>query len=156
MQAGILIFCCGNPSRGDDAIGSLFFERLEKIRGGFDVFCDYQLQIEHVFDMNERDCVIFIDASVDIVGPFEMREIFPRKEICHSTHILSPEALLEVYVRILKKPHPKAYLLGVKGQSFDLGEPLSRDAERNLELAWDFLKQFLGLKCSFGKAAFPG
>ncbi len=150
------LICCGNPSRGDDALGHLVFDRLGNSSGEFDAFCDYQLQIEHVFDMHERECVIFVDAAVDIAGPFEMRETFPRRNTSHSTHALSPEALLDVYEKVMKSSAPKAYLLSVRGESFGLGEPLSANAQKNLDAAWVFLQDFMGLKSDLGKAAIPG
>ena len=150
------VICCGNPSRGDDALGHLFFDRLGKMSGEFDVFCDYQLQIEHVFDMNDRECVILVDAAVGIAGQFEMREIFPKRDASHSTHALSPEALLDVYEKVMKRTAPKAYLLSVKGESFGLGEPLSANAQQNLDAAWVFLQDFMELKSDLGKAAIPG
>ncbi|MHB1299298.1 MAG: hydrogenase maturation protease [Burkholderiales bacterium] len=155
-MSGTAVICCGNPSRGDDALGQLFFDRLEKASGEFEVFCDYQLQIEHVFDMNDREFVIFVDAAVDIAGPFEMREIFPERDMSHSTHALSPAALLGVYEKVMKRTAPKAYLLSVKGESFGLGEPLSVDAQKNLDAAWGFLQDFMELKSDLGKAAIPG
>ncbi|MHB1101125.1 MAG: hydrogenase maturation protease [Burkholderiales bacterium] len=150
------VICCGNPSRGDDALGQMFFDRLEKASGEFDVFCDFQLQIEHVFDMNDRECVILVDAAVDIAGQFEMREISPERDTSHSTHALSPAALLDVYEKVMKRSAPKAYLLSVKGESFSLGEPLSVNARKNLDAAWVFLQDFMELKSDLGKAAIPG
>ena len=142
MQARILILCCGNPARGDDAIGEALFERLDKL-GTVEVLFDDQLHIEHVFDLEEHDCTVFVDAAVNMAKPFEMRAVFPKAETSHSTHVLSPEALLEIYERVMKKRAPECHLLCVKGISFGLGEPLSGEAERNLEMAWDFLKDFL-------------
>ncbi len=156
MQPEIVIFCLGNPARGDDAIGAVLFERLERIPGNFDLYFEFQLGIEHALELEGRDCAFFVDASVNVGGPFEMKEIFPKIEFAHSTHILAPEALLGIYRDVMKRNPPKSYLLGVKGQSFRLGEPLSIEAASNLEHAWCFLKDFIGLKCGFGKAAIPG
>lgn len=150
------IMCFGNPSRGDDALAHFIFERLEKTPGDIELFRDYQLQIEHALDLQGRDRIIFIDAAVHLSTPFEMREIMPVRDASYSTHALSPEALLDVYERILKKTAPEAYLLSVRGESFGLGEPLSHGAENSLEAACDFLKDFLSLTSDFGKAAIPG
>lgn len=158
MTASILVFGIGNDSRGDDALGPFLLRGLasgidpEKV-GLLEV---YQLQVEHILDMDERDCVIFIDASIDAAPPFEMREILPKKDFSHTTHALSPQTLLYCYGDILKKDAPSAYLLGVKGVSFDLGAPLSIEAQNNLGPASVFIKDFIGLKCGFGKAGIPG
>jgi len=59
--APILIFAYGNPSRGDDALGPMIFELLEKNKqqsselSKVDLLTDYQLQIEHAIDL-ERIC----------------------------------------------------------------------------------------------------
>jgi hydrogenase maturation protease len=156
MRPGLVIFCCGNASRGDDAIGPVIFDRLQNHGGTFDAVCDYQLQIEHALDLADRECAIFVDAAIDIETAFEMKQIFPARDASYSTHALSPEALLEVCERVVAKQIPKAYLLGVKGVSFELSEPLSPCAWNNLEAAWVFLMDFLTSKCNLGKGAIPG
>ena len=156
MRSEIVILCCGNPSRGDDAIGPMIFERLQNHAGEFEAYCDYQLQIEHALELAGRQCALFIDAAVDIAESFELREIFPMRDRSYSTHALSPEALLDVCEQVLKEPAPKAYLLSVKGESFGLSEPLSPSAAANLEASWVFLGDFLASKCDLGKAHVPG
>ncbi len=134
----------------------MIFDRLQNHSGKFDAVCDYQLQIEHAFDLADRECAIFVDAAIGIEAAFEMKQISPARDASYSTHALSPEALLEVCERVLVKQAPKAYLLGVKGESFELSEPLSPSAWNNLEAAWVFLADFLTSKCNLGKAAIPG
>lgn len=156
MRPDIVIFCCGNPSRGDDAIGPVIFERLMTHGGNFDAVCDYQLQIEHALDLADRECAIFVDAAIGIEADFEMKQIFPARDASYSTHALSPGALLDVCERVVAKQAPQAYLLGVKGVSFELSDPLSPCARDNLEASWIFLMDFLTSKCSLGKGAIPG
>ena len=57
MRAGVVVLASGNRSRGDDAVGPLLLERLaawlaaEGRSGEFELFDDYQLQIEHALDL---------------------------------------------------------------------------------------------------------
>ena len=78
MPAPILVLTCGNPSRGDDALGSALHELLvahKRATGDLcevEVLTDFQLQIEHAVDLAGRDCVSFADASVSCDEPVQM------------------------------------------------------------------------------------
>ena len=74
-----LVFGVGNPSRGDDALGPLFVERLDAwaaTAGDLSValvtLTDFQWQIEHALDLADIDVVVFVDASVRAEPPFEL------------------------------------------------------------------------------------
>ena len=67
-QTRLVIFGYGNPSRGDDALGSLLLARAETEVDrlpGLDVALveDFQLQVEHALDLEDRDLALFIDAA---------------------------------------------------------------------------------------------
>jgi len=92
-----LVFGVGNPSRGDDALGPLFIERLEAwsaTAGDLPValatLTDFQWQIEHALDLVDIDVVIFVDASVSASPPFELAPLAAKFDASHSTHALSP------------------------------------------------------------------
>ena len=74
--APVLVFACGNPSRGDDALGPAFIARVEALladeirRGELELLTDFQLQAEHALDLVGREQVVFVDASVACVAPF--------------------------------------------------------------------------------------
>ena len=71
-----MVFTWGNPSRGDDAIGPQIYDLLIKeALDDVDVLTDFQLQIEHVVDLEKRERVIFVDASVSAKAPFEFYQI---------------------------------------------------------------------------------
>ena len=60
-----LIFTWGNPSRGDDAIGPQIYDLLQQEPlSDVDLLTDFQLQIEHAVDLENRQRVLFVDASV--------------------------------------------------------------------------------------------
>lgn len=137
-----LVFGVGNPGRGDDALGPLFIERLESWRdtAGDELaveivaLWDFQLQIEHALDLKDVDVAVFVDASVSAGPPFEWRAVTPHFDMAHSTHALSPGAVLAVAAR-LGQTLPRAFTLGIAARDFKLGAPLTQSAERGLSAA---------------------
>ncbi|MFN0250616.1 MAG: hydrogenase maturation protease [Kofleriaceae bacterium] len=136
----LLVLGIGNPSRGDDALGPMFVERIgatlaaEIARGDVELLTDFQLQIEHTLDLQDRARVVFVDASVRATSPFEYARIAPGDVASHTTHAMSPEALLGTYRDVLGDP-PPSFVLAIRGERFELGEPLSDTARDNLEAA---------------------
>jgi hydrogenase maturation protease len=136
----ILVFTWGNPSRGDDAIGPYLGELL---RGHdlpeVDLLTDFQLQIEHVVDLEKRERILFVDASVTAASPFECQALQPEEDSSYTTHAMSPAALLSVYRKVHEAQPPPADLLSVRGYEFGLGLPLSDMARENTHKAKDFV-----------------
>ena len=87
MIAPVVIFAVGNPSRGDDAIGPMLHGQLEKwlknenLSDQFDLIEDFQLQIEHVLDLQGRELALFIDAGAHTPEPFTFGRIAPPREL---------------------------------------------------------------------------
>jgi hydrogenase maturation protease len=136
-RAPVLVLAVGNPSRGDDAIGPLLAERLEAAAlPGVEVIVEFQLQVENALDLEGRERVIFVDAGIDTSAPFELRRVQPAADFLHTSHALSPEAVLATYDRINGRVAAETWLLCVRGEAFDLGGGLSLTARANLELAW--------------------
>jgi hydrogenase maturation protease len=138
--ARLLIFGYGNPARGDDALGPLLLERVENRKlSDSDCLSDFQLQVEHALDLVDRELVLFIDAHVSCPVPFEFRQIHARRDASYSSHAMTPDAVLEAYLQLFHTEPPPCFVLSVRGTSFELGEPLSNDAQSNLTAAWKFL-----------------
>jgi hydrogenase maturation protease len=124
----LLIFGYGNPSRGDDALGPLLLARLEPLldealrraAGGIELLTDFQLQVEHALDLAGRRRVLFVDAHQQCEVPFSLRPLQPAAESCFSTHALSPVAVLKVYQQIYPSDPPPSFLLGIRGERFEL------------------------------------
>ena len=136
MTAPLLIFAYGNPSRGDDALGPLLLERLETLNlPGVELLTDFQLQVEHAIDLQGRERVLFIDASVSSPPPFIFTRLAAAKDRSFTSHAMSPAAVLQACQELYGEA-PPAWLLAVRGESFELGEPLSAAAEDNLEQAF--------------------
>jgi hydrogenase maturation protease len=141
MTAPVVVLAVGNPSRGDDAIGPELAARLAAADlPGVEVIVDFQLQVEHALDLQGRRLVVFIDAAVDALAPYELRSITAARDPSHTSHALSPGAVLETFRRVCGPP-PPALLLAVRAESFELGAPLTADARANLEAAWLWLSR---------------
>jgi hydrogenase maturation protease len=142
-RAPVLVLAIGNPSRGDDALGPELAARLEAAAlPGVEVIVEFQLQVENALDLVGRERVIFVDAGTGTPAPFEWRRVVPAADFLHTSHALSPEAVLATYQRITAKAAPESWVLCVRGEAFELGEGLSEVAIRHLEAAWQQLRQF--------------
>jgi hydrogenase maturation protease len=138
--APILVLAIGNASRGDDALGPVLAGRIEAAGlEGVEVITEFQLQVENALDLVGREVVIFVDAGTGTPVPFEVREVRPEAEFLHTSHALSPEAVLATYVRIRGETPPPSFVVCVRGETFELGESLSAAAASNLEAAWGSL-----------------
>jgi hydrogenase maturation protease len=137
-----LVFGVGNPSRGDDALGALFIERLEAWRSSagalpvdLALLQDFQWQIEHALDLVEIDLVVFVDASRMASSPFEFRRLAAKFDATYTTHALSPECVLAVAER-LGQALPEAWLLAIAGKDFDLGAAMGAVSWSGLDSAF--------------------
>jgi len=136
----VLIFTWGNPSRGDDALGTEVYDQLQKENlEDADLLTDFQLQIEHTIDLEKRERVLFIDASVSATAPFEFYRLKPVKDDSYTTHAMSPESLLATYEKVNKAAPPPAFMLSIRGYDFGLGLPMSDKATANLTDALEFI-----------------
>ena len=142
MPAPILILTCGNPSRGDDALGSALHDMIEAHKretGGLDeveVLTDFQLQIEHTVDLEGRECVIFADASINCAEPFELNPLAPARDDTFTTHAMSPASVLSVYAEVNGRQPPRAYMLEIRAYEFGLGKEMTEGARANLQQAF--------------------
>ncbi|MGE0042927.1 MAG: hydrogenase maturation protease [Vicinamibacterales bacterium] len=166
--ARVVVLGCGNPSRGDDALGPALMARVAAwvaCRPGRPVEAveDFQLQVEHTLDLCERDLALFVDAVAGGPAAVRLRRAWPARAGGVSTHALAPEALLHAYSTLGRGAPPPAYVLAVRGRAFDLGAPLTPEAARNLETAWAVLERLLGhparadwdALCASGPTALP-
>lgn len=146
MPKPVLLFGYGNLSRGDDALGPLLLEYIEGIANldTIEILTDFQLQIEHALDLENRELVLFVDASVSCVNAFDFTELEPARDKSYTTHAMSPAAVLDVYQAIRKQTPPPCFLLSIKGEAFELGEALSANAQKHLAQALQFAGQLLG------------
>jgi hydrogenase maturation protease len=149
IVAPVLIFAIGNESRGDDAVAPLLLRRLgawldaEGIAGRFELLEDFQLQIEHATDIDRRELVLFVDAGMDTPEPYAFYRIQPDDERTLFNHAIAPEAVLSTYRQIYRQEPPPAFVLCIRGERFELGDPPSPEAEQRMELAGGFLRELM-------------
>ena len=144
-HADFLILTWGNPSRGDDALGPVLFDMLEKHKqesdelDEVDLLTDFQLQIEHAVDLERRDRVLFVDAGVTCPAPFELTKLQAERDDSFSTHAMSPTSLLSVYQQINRRQPAPSYLLTIRAYEFGLGLAMSDRARENLQQAYNYI-----------------
>lgn len=149
MAASLLIFGWGNPSRGDDALGPALVARIEAASphhpewGKVALLTDFQLQPEHALDLEGRDRVLFVDASVSCSPPHAFDRLQPARDFGYTTHAMKPEALLAVFRQVTGREPPPAWLLTIRGDSFELGDPLGAAALAHLDAATCFVESLL-------------
>ncbi len=149
MSALVVVFAVGNPSRGDDAIGPECCGRLAKwlenagLSGQVELIEDFQLQIEHALDLQGRTLALFIDAGEHTPAPFVFEQIYPSTAVAHTTHALSPQAVLQVYRQTEGKEPPPAFVLCIRGERFELGEALTTAATDRIDAAMSLLADLL-------------
>lgn len=143
----ILVIGYGNPGRQDDGTGVLLAEEIFRWAGennlsNISTDSNYQLNLEDAATMSEYDLIVFADASKENIESFEMSELKPSASVDFTMHSVSPAFILHICNNIFHKS-PKAYLLHIKGYSWDfMAEPTS-EALQNLKLAADYLKDFI-------------
>ncbi len=139
MIAPTLVFGWGNPSRGDDALGPLFVDRIAALQlPGVECLTDFQLQVEHALDLENRRRILFVDAGIDAAAPFTVTLLEAARDASFTTHAMTPEAVMQVYLDLHDEAPPPCSLLAIRGEGFELGEAISPAATHHLEaaLAW--------------------
>jgi hydrogenase maturation protease len=120
----------GNPLRGDDALGWLAVEELDRTLagGGVETLAVHQLTPELAETVSHARLVVFIDAAVDLApGQLASREIFPRAPRPGAfTHEFTPETLL-AFAAKLYDARPRAFLISLGIGSTELGNGLSAE-----------------------------
>lgn len=148
--ARTLVIAVGNPSRGDDAAGPLLADRLASwlsneartpdgsVPHDVAVMCDQQLMVEHAYDLRDRDRVLFIDAATKQGEPVQWRPIEASANgPSISSHQCTPSQLLHLCAHTLQIPPPPAWLLSLRGESFELGTPVSATMHAAMAQAWE-------------------
>jgi hydrogenase maturation protease len=149
VVAPILIFAIGNESRGDDALAPLLVRRLadwlvlNELVETCEILEEYQLQVEHIIDLQDRQRILFIDAGMNTPVPFNFYPLKMSAAPQLYSHALTPDTLLAVHQNIYPDIPLAAFVLCIKGESFELGEGLSAQAEKHLLQAFDFTCQLL-------------
>lgn len=145
MTPPILLIAIGNESRGDDALGPLLLRSLQQqvTDERIEFLEDFQLQVEHAADMLERELVLFIDAGLDTPAPCSFYRARPDDGRTLFSHALTPGAVLATYAQVYRQTPPPSFVLCLRGERFELGEPLSALAEGHLAAAAAIMHELL-------------
>jgi hydrogenase maturation protease len=144
LTAPILVFGWGNPSRGDDALGPMLAERIEALQlPGVECLTDFQLQVEHALDLEGRSRILFVDASIAAAAPFAVSVLRPARDGSFTTHAMTPQSVMQVYLDLHDLPPPPCTLLAIRGETFELGEAPGALALANLDAALTWTKDWL-------------
>jgi hydrogenase maturation protease len=139
----LVVLAVGNDARGDDALGPRLLARLAGLElPGVRTVLDFQFQVEHALDLDEADEALFVDAHCAQESAAALAALAPAAGVGAASHALAPAEVLAVR-RSIGKPVPPAWLLSLRGVSFELGEGLSGEGERSLEAGWLRLREFL-------------
>lgn len=143
----LLCYGIGNCDRGDDAQGPLLVEWLEQQNvDQWQLVLEqpYQLQPENLYEFIGKHAILFVDADARLQSGIAFQPIIPRQS--HSafiSHAVAPEHLLDLYQRTVKQTPPPAWLLSLSTHGVELGDSVSRQAERNLARARQLLSTLL-------------
>jgi len=115
----VLLFAYGNVSRGDDALAPLLLEKIQAL-GIIQVaghplkfLTDFQMQIEHVMDMQGCERILLIDADSSINQPYKFYPVKEQQDTLYTTHGMTPSTLLHTYRQVLNEPPPSTAMLAV-------------------------------------------
>ncbi len=144
----VLIYGYGNPGRQDDGLG---IEMAQKVKDWIEehhLTCmqtdeNYQLNIEDAEKIHEWDIVVFVDATKEPIHEYKFEAIEPDvAKVEFSMHAVSPAYVLHLSEKLFGRK-PEAYVLGIKGFSWDMAEGLTDNAKLNMEQAFQFLTRKL-------------
>lgn len=143
----ILIYGYGNPGRQDDGLGNYFVEQAKawaEKEGLNHISFDsnYQLNIEDAAEINDRDFVIFVDASVEDIESFKLDEITPDAKVEFSMHSVSASYVVHLCRDIYGKS-PRSYMLHLKGYEWEFMEGITDKAIQNFNLAFEYMKPIM-------------
>lgn len=151
-KAPVLLFGYGNISRGDDALAPMLLEQIQQQRltsaCGHPVrfLSDYQMQVEHVMDMQGCQRILLIDADLSIDQPYQFYPVKEQLETSYTTHGMSPATLLHTFRQVHHQGAPLTSMLAIRGVSVELGQGLTLTARNNLNHAFEFLHSILKQK----------
>lgn len=138
----VVVLAWGNEARGDDGIGPALAAHLAANWPSIALVVDDQLQLEHALDLSDRSLALFIDAGHGTPAPYSFYETTARSGLTHTSHALTPEAVLDVAARI-GITAPRSFVLCVRGERWGLGDALSAEAEARLEAARGLVDRLL-------------
>lgn len=133
---GLLIIGYGNPLRGDDAVGPRVARGLRI--SGLPAIEARQLTPELAERLSRIELAVFVDADVGL-NPGEVNiTIVQESDGSGFVHQANPGGLLRL-TREIYGHAPAGLLIGIGGESYEFGRPLSQSARRAVNDVIEFL-----------------
>jgi hydrogenase maturation protease len=141
---GVLVIGYGNELRGDDGLGPLIANEIERCRiAGVRTHVAHQLTPELAAEIAESLGVIFVDAQHGAAaGDVAVSQLECLEAGLLMTHSLRPETLLAMS-RLLYERAPPAWLIAVSGNCFDIGSEITPAARARAEHAVEKIRQLI-------------
>jgi hydrogenase maturation protease len=140
-MSNILVIGYGNPLRGDDAVGQVVARALVSWHlPNVKVLSLHQLAPELAEDLAKVDIVYFVDACMDITLEHpRVTEIQMSHSTVNVSHFSSPRDLLAL-TKQLYDCEPRAYIIEMPAESFELSEGLSAKARKGVKEVLEYLR----------------
>jgi len=130
----VLIVAYGNPLRGDDGVGWIVAEQLQRtlVPPEVEILKLQQLLPEIAEELTHASAVIFVDASCDgVPGEIRRKPVTAPPGKVRFSHHLSSADVLEL-ARQLYGAAPQAFCISLTGHNFGHNEELSPTATAQL------------------------
>ncbi|MBN2215094.1 MAG: hypothetical protein JW723_12700 [Bacteroidales bacterium] len=143
----ILVYGYGNPGRQDDVLGIKLADAISNWASQnhynfIDTDSNYQLNIEDASTIQDKDLVIFTDASQETMDDFLFTKVYPDPKADFTMHHVKP-GYIQYLCNELYQKAPESFLLHIKGYQWGFLVEPTKKAESNLNKAIGFLKSFL-------------
>lgn len=135
--ADCLVYGIGNVGREDDGLGWAVVDWLESTgrAGAATLHRGYQLVLEDAELVSRFARVLFVDATKEVgVDRVALSRPEPAYDVPFSSHALTVPTVLAT-ARLCFDAEPEAWLLALRGHSFDLEVGLSEGARSSLAAA---------------------
>ena len=132
-----LVYGIGNVGRQDDGLGWAFVDWLEASGrvGAATLHRGYQLVLEDAELVSRFSRVLFVDATLDdAVAEVAVSRPEPAYDVPFSSHALTVPTVLAT-AGLCFDAYPEAWLLALRGHSFDLTVGLTDGARASLAAA---------------------
>ncbi|HQJ75268.1 MAG TPA: hydrogenase maturation protease [Bacteroidota bacterium] len=126
LEKKILIIGYGNTLRGDDGIGQIIAEKIEKLNfKDIDILALHQLTPDIAGKIIEYKVVFFIDASQNTeLNEVQVLSLEPSESSPKIEHAMNPEDILKL-AEELYNFYPKSFCVLVPARNFSFSESLS-------------------------------
>ena len=130
----LLVIGYGNTLRGDDAAGPRVAEAIENLHlPNVETITCQQLSPEHADPVSRADCVIFVDAEVNITE-VQLRPLEPSQSSQLLAHNADPRTVLAL-ARDVFGHAPSAWWLTIPAVALEFSESLSHVTQQAFAVA---------------------